>query len=218
MASFPDYYDILNVPKGASSEDIRQAYRRESLKTHPDRLFNASIEEKKVATEKFQAVADAYYVLSDPQRRRDYDRLSSSRSSSERTSDPSASSGFFQTFASMFSSGTGNGQPGTGPERPGQRPNAEHVFGDVFEDLLRPEVERHLPVWTWLGAACGAGLGFITANMPGLVVGAYAGNRLGAIRDAKGKSVAAVFAELGAAQKAEILRALALKVLGVAYT
>jgi len=118
----------------------------------------------------------------------------------------------------MFSSGASNGQPGTGTEQPGQRPNADRVFGDAFEDLLRPEVERHLPLWTWLGAACGAGLGFITANMPGLVVGAYTGNRLGAIRDAKGKSVAAVFAELGGAQKAEILRALALKVLGVAYT
>jgi hypothetical protein len=70
--------------------------------------------------------------------------------------------------------------------------------------LLRPEVERHLPLWTWLGAACGAGLGFITANVPGLVVGAYAGNRLGAIRDAKGKSVAAVFSELGASQKVEV--------------
>jgi hypothetical protein len=40
--------------------------------------------------------------------------------------------------------------------------------------------------------------------MPGLVVGAYAGNRLGAIRDAKGKSVAAVFSELGATQKVEV--------------
>lgn len=59
-------------------------------------------------------------------------------------------------------------------------------------------------MWTWLGAACGAGLGFITANVPGLVVGAYAGNRLGAIRDAKGKSVAAVFAELGTPQKVEV--------------
>jgi hypothetical protein len=95
-------------------------------------------------------------------------------------------------------------------------PSLPTVGGDALRDLtfffsfrtqlLRPEVERHLPVWTWLGAACGAGLGFITANMPGLVVGAYAGNRLGAIRDAKGKSVAAVFAELGAAQKAEVSR------------
>ncbi|KAH9968986.1 DnaJ domain-containing protein [Russula dissimulans] len=215
--SFPDYYLILNVPKDASTEDIRQAYRRESLKTHPDRLFNVSNEEKKVATEKFQLVADAYYVLSDSQRRREYDRLSTSRSS-ERTNDPDASRNFFRSFASMFSSGAGNGQPGAATEQPGVRPDADRVFGDVFEDLLRPEVERYLPLWTWLGSACGAGLGFITANVPGLVVGAYAGNRLGAIRDAKGKSVAAVFAELAGEQKAEILRALALKTLGAAFT
>lgn len=42
------------------------------------------------------------------------------------------------------------------------------------------------------------------ANIPGLMVGAVAGNRLGAIRDAKGKSVAAVFSELGGNQKAEV--------------
>lgn len=42
------------------------------------------------------------------------------------------------------------------------------------------------------------------ANVPGFVLGAVAGNRLGAIRDAKGKSVAAVFSELGATQKAEV--------------
>ncbi|KAI0002045.1 DnaJ domain-containing protein [Russula vinacea] len=218
MASFPDYYGILNVPRNASTEDIRQAYKRESLKTHPDRHLNASNEEKKASTEKFQAVADAYYVLSDPQRRSDYDRLSSNKSSSERTNDPSASSNFFRMFSSMFTSTGDDGQPGTAQEQAGQRPNADRVFGDVFEDLLRPEVERHLPVWSWLGSACGAGLGFITANVPGLVVGAYAGNRLGAIRDAKGKSVAAVFAELGHRQKVEILQALALKVLGTLYT
>ena len=146
-------------------------------------------------------------------------------------------------FSGMFSAansdpaGGNNGPTGTvPPQQPDQRPNADQVFGDVFEDvrhhhlpsfpilthgqrrltplffvlfslvtqLLRPEVERHLPLWTWLGAACGAGLGFITANMPGLVVGAYAGNRLGAIRDAKGKSVAAVFSELGAPQKVQV--------------
>jgi len=56
----------------------------------------------------------------------------------------------------------------------------------------------------WLGAFFGAGLGFIIANVPGLLVGGYAGNRLGAIRDAKGKSVAAVFTSLGGSQKAEV--------------
>ena len=92
-------------------------------------------------------------------------------------------------------------------------------------------MERHAPWWTYVGAACGAGLGFIMANLPGMMVGAYAGNRLGAIRDAKGKAVAAVFAELGGTQKAEasldtfkfyflsdgctqIIKALAMKIFG----
>ena len=51
---------------------------------------------------------------------------------------------------------------------------------------------------------CGAGIGFIIANFPGLMLGAVAGNRLGAIRDAKGKSVGAVFNDLGGQQKAEV--------------
>jgi len=219
MASFPDYYKVLNISKDASAEDIRQAYRKESLKTHPDRLVHATTEERKAATERFQAVADAYYALSDTQRRSEYDRLAASKTSSERTTDPNASRNFFSTFAGLFSS-SGSGATGSGTgtrtasDQSGQRPNADRVFGDVFEDLLRPEVERHLPVWSWLGAACGAGLGFITANVPGLVVGATAGNRLGAIRDAKGKSVADVFQDFSSDRKAEILRALALKVLG----
>jgi len=206
MSTFPDYYSILGIAKNVTQDEIRQAYKRESLKTHPDRLVNISPEEKRKATEAFQAVADAYYVLSDPERRREYDTLYSTRQ--DRSNAPEASAGFFQAFASMF-----GGTPGSAS---GQRPDAQGVFGDVFEDLLRPEVEQKVPMWAWLGAACGAGLGFIVANVPGTLVGAYAGNRLGAIRDAKGKSVAAVFTQLGGQQKAEILRALALKVLGSA--
>jgi hypothetical protein len=55
-----------------------------------------------------------------------------------------------------------------------------------------------------IGGVCGAGLGFIIANVPGLVAGGVAGNRLGAIRDAKGKSVAVVFTSLGGEQKAQV--------------
>jgi hypothetical protein len=82
-----------------------------------------------------------------------------------------------------------------------------------------------------VGGAGGAALGYIVANVPGAVAGGFAGNRLGAIRDAKGRSVAQVFSGLGSSQKAEvrrpptcldrqselmtqILRALAFKVLG----
>ncbi|KAF8078480.1 DnaJ domain-containing protein [Lyophyllum atratum] len=210
MSSFPDYYQLLGIPRNATQDEIRQAYKRESLRTHPDRLANATPREKREATERFQAVADAYYVLSDPKRRSEYDALYDSRP--DRTSDPNSSSNFFSQFAGMFG--------GPGAERAGatqgERPNAEGVFADVFEELLRPEVDRVVSWWSYLGALCGAGLGFIIANIPGLMLGAYAGNRLGAVRDAKGKSVAAVFSQLGGSQKAEILRALAMKVLGSA--
>ncbi|KAI0932363.1 hypothetical protein AcV7_000513 [Taiwanofungus camphoratus] len=213
MSTFPDYYKLLNVPQSATADEIRQAYKKESLKTHPDRLANATPAEKKAATERFQAVADAYYVLSDSTRRREYDALYASRGPQEKTGEPGVSADWFSTFASMF--GGASGQSPTGATA-ADRPDAEHVFADVFEDLLRPEVERHAPWWAWLGAVSGAGIGFIVANIPGLMVGAYAGNRLGAVRDAKGKSVAAVFSQLGGSQKAEILRALAAKVLGAA--
>ncbi|KAJ6520082.1 DnaJ domain-containing protein [Mycena sanguinolenta] len=211
MSRFPDYYKLLNVPAKATQDEIRTAYKKESLKTHPDRIATASPAEKKKATERFQAVADAYYVLSDPSRRREYDALYTSRKT-ERTDDPGASNTFFNQFAGMFGASSGSAGAAPAPERP----DADGVFADTFEELLRPEVERHFPWWAYLGAACGAGVGFIVANFPGLMLGAVAGNRLGAVRDAKGKSVAAVFGELGGSQKAEILRALAVKVLGSA--
>lgn len=69
---------------------------------------------------------------------------------------------------------------------------------------MRPEVERRVPFWYWVGTACGGGLGFIIANVPGMMLGALAGNRLGAVRDAKGKPVAAVFSELTGSQRAEV--------------
>ncbi|KAJ7193358.1 DnaJ domain-containing protein [Mycena pura] len=220
MSRFPDYYKLLNVSQSATQDEIRTAYKKESLRTHPDRVVNASPAEKKTATERFQAVADAYYVLSDPTRRREYDTLYGTRARGERSEDPASSSNaFFSQFANMFGGGAGraSGTAAGAGASAGERPDAEGVFADVFEELLRPEVERHVPWWSWFGAVCGAGLGFIIANFPGLMLGAVAGNRLGAVRDAKGKSVAAVFSDLGGNQKAEILRALALKVLGSAF-
>jgi len=222
MSTFPDYYSLLGVGQNATSDEIRQAYKRESLKTHPDRLVNAPLEERKRATERFQAVADAYYVLSDPKRKREYDMQWGSRTYEERSSEPDASANFFANFANMFTGANTQSRTGTStsdapPEGPGQRPNADETFGDVFEELLRPEVNRRVPWWSYFGAVSGAGLGYIIANIPGFIAGGVAGNRLGAIRDAKGKSVAAVFGDLGGDQKAQILRALAMKVLGTAF-
>jgi hypothetical protein len=74
------------------------------------------------------------------------------------------------------------------------------------------EGERSTPTgkfWSMVGGLSGGAMGFIVANFPGAVAGAVAGNRLGAIRDARGKSVYAVFQELPQADKAKLLSDLA---------
>ena len=62
-----DYYEVLGVPKGASKDQIKDAYRKLALQFHPDR--NKSPE----AEGKFKEVSEAYAVLSDEEKRRQYD-------------------------------------------------------------------------------------------------------------------------------------------------
>jgi DnaJ-class molecular chaperone len=63
------YYDILGVSETASLEQLRDAYMRRALEEHPDRNPTRVAD----ATARFQAVADAYFTLSDTQRRAAYD-------------------------------------------------------------------------------------------------------------------------------------------------
>jgi curved DNA-binding protein len=67
---YKDYYKILGVPKTASAEDIRKAYRKLAMKHHPDQNPN-----DKVAEEKFKEVNEANEVLSNPDKRKRYDEF-----------------------------------------------------------------------------------------------------------------------------------------------
>ena len=66
-----DYYDILGVPKNATEDDIKKAYRKLAMKHHPDR--NQGDEAKK-SEEKFKEAKEAYEMLSDAQKRAAYDQ------------------------------------------------------------------------------------------------------------------------------------------------
>lgn len=71
MAEKSDYYTILGVDKEASKDDIKRAYRRLAKKHHPD----LNKDNQKEAEDKFKEVSEAYEVLSDPQKRANYDRF-----------------------------------------------------------------------------------------------------------------------------------------------
>src|SRR3954452_8502278 len=67
--AFRDYYEILGVPRDASSEDIRRAYRKLARQYHPD------VNKDPGAEDRFKEVSEAYEVLRDPERRAQYDGL-----------------------------------------------------------------------------------------------------------------------------------------------
>ncbi len=71
---FQDYYEILGVDRNASEKDIKSAYRKLARKWHPD-LHPPG--EKEKAEEKFKKINEAYEVLKDPEKRKQYDQLGS---------------------------------------------------------------------------------------------------------------------------------------------
>jgi DnaJ family protein B protein 6 len=69
MTDKKGYYKLLGIPSSATQEEINRAYKKQALKWHPDRNPN----QKNDATEKFKQIAEAYEILSDEKKRREYD-------------------------------------------------------------------------------------------------------------------------------------------------
>lgn len=126
-----NYYDILGVDKKASADEIKKAFRKLSLKWHPDKHVNDSEKDKKAAEEKFKEIVEAYEVLSDKDKRAKYDHYGSV--------DGPDLSGFgdfggmsaddiINVFAGRgFGGGFGGG------------------FGDIFGNSSRPRQEKIVP-------------------------------------------------------------------------
>jgi molecular chaperone DnaJ len=70
MAEKRDYYEVLGVDRNASAEEIKKAYKKMAIKYHPDKNPG-----DKEAEEKFKEVAEAYSILSDPDKKARYDQF-----------------------------------------------------------------------------------------------------------------------------------------------
>jgi curved DNA-binding protein len=114
---FQDYYEILGVSRTASEKEISKAYRKLARQYHPD------VSKEKGAEEKFKQLAEAYAVLKDPEKRKQYDALGPNWHAGEDFTPPPG----WQEFHFEFPSGAGKGR------------RAKSAFADVgdgFSDFF----------------------------------------------------------------------------------
>ena len=113
-----DYYDTLGVPKNASEEDIKKAYRKLAMKHHPDRNQG---EGAKASEEKFKDAKEAYEMLSDANKRAAYDQYGHAGVDPNRGGGggggPEGFGGFAEAFGDIF----GDVMGGRGQQRSGRQ-------------------------------------------------------------------------------------------------
>jgi molecular chaperone DnaJ len=116
-----DYYEVLGVPRDATPEQIKSAYRKAALRWHPDRNPN----NHKEAEERFREATEAYSVLSDPQKRAAYDAYGHAGLSGQVVFDADFGRSIFEEFQDIFGDlfgfeqifGSGRGRRTSRPQR-----------------------------------------------------------------------------------------------------
>eukprot|EP01024_Parvocaulis_polyphysoides_P032492 TRINITY_DN29067_c1_g1_i2.p1 TRINITY_DN29067_c1_g1~~TRINITY_DN29067_c1_g1_i2.p1 ORF type:complete len:350 (+),score=57.06 TRINITY_DN29067_c1_g1_i2:142-1191(+) len=131
-----DYYSLLGVARDAGDDQLKRAYRKLAQKWHPDKV-KGNDEEKQEATEKFQEINHAYEVLSDPEKRRVYDRHGEE---GLKSMGEGGGGGGHDIFSQMFGSFFGGGFGFGGEDYEDQVVKGDDVIVDLFvtlEDLYK---------------------------------------------------------------------------------
>jgi molecular chaperone DnaJ len=170
MSNKRDYYEVLGVPRSASKDEIKNAYRKLALQYHPDRNKSAGSEEK------FKEISEAYAVLSDDQKRKRYDTYGhvgseevfrGSEANFDEIFRDMGFGGFRDIFEQIFGNRTGfggvnAGDPfGFGFSFGGGRRKGQDLVYDVelsFEEILTGRKdELELPKLVKCGSCSGTG-------------------------------------------------------------
>jgi DnaJ family protein A protein 2 len=137
------YYDILGLDKNASDKDIKQSYRKLALEHHPDKGGNA---------EKFKEIQHAYEILSDSEKRENFDKYG--------TDEPGGhgGGGMEEMFANMFGMGRNNGRS-NGPKKGQQTRHTINIPLEIVYSGLHKKlkVTRNVLCNTCDGSGCNAG-------------------------------------------------------------
>jgi len=159
MANKRDYYEVLGVERNASDADVKKAYRKLAKQYHPD--VNPG---DKVAEAKFKEVSEAYEVLSDPQKRAQYDQFGHAGT------DPNGFGGGFGDFDfggigdifETFFGGSGFGRSSKGKRGPQKGADLKYAMDIAFEEAafgVEKEITinrmEHCPTCKGSGAKAG---------------------------------------------------------------
>ena len=154
-----DYYEALGVPKNATEDDIKKAYRKLAMKYHPDRNQGEGDDAKK-AEEKFKEVKEAYEMLSDAQKRAAYDQYGHAGV------DPNAGGhggagmggGFAEAFGDIFGDIFNGGRRGGGGQQVYRGSDLSYAMEITLEEAANgKDAQIRIPSWDTCDTCHGSG-------------------------------------------------------------
>ncbi len=155
-----DYYDTLGVPKNATEEDIKKAYRKLAMKHHPDRNQGEGDDAKK-SEEKFKEAKEAYEMLSDSQKRAAYDQYGHAGVDPAGRGGPGGENmgGFAEAFGDIFGDiFNGGRRGGGGGQQVFRGADLSYAMEITLEEAARgKDAQIRIPSWDACETCKGSG-------------------------------------------------------------
>jgi molecular chaperone DnaJ len=157
-----DYYDTLGVPRNATEEDIKKAYRKLAMKHHPDRNQG---DKAKASEEKFKEAKEAYEMLTDAQKRAAYDQFGHAgvdpNMGGGRGAGPEGFGGFAEAFGDIFGdifNGGAGARRGGGGQQVYRGNDLSYAMEITLEEAARgKDTQIRIPSWDSCETCHGSG-------------------------------------------------------------